>query len=395
MPVIKPSLALFLSCLLLSSCAYLEQFSPDKKKSDGPQKLVLQSARFSDLPDWNKDQQAQTLIAFIKSCARIAKAEPSKKLLDGEAFGAYADWQQACRNLPTGSWDAASARTYFETNFTPMLATNNGNADGLFTGYFEASLRGSLTKTAEYQIPLRAKPDDLIMVDLGQFRDELKGQRIAGRNRGGNLKPYETRAEIEDGKLPDAQDKILLYVDSAVDAFFLQIQGSGIVTLPDGSTRRVGYDGQNGHPYYAIGKELIKRGHLSKDNVSMQSIKEWMAKNPVEARDVMRTNKSYVFFKFTEDGPKGGEGIALTPNRSLAVDRSLIPYGVPVYIATETPSYNRLMVAQDTGGAIRGAVRGDIFFGYGAEAERLAGPMNSKGRYWFLLPKHIASPDRK
>ncbi len=395
MRVIKPLITLSLSCLWLSSCTYLEQFSPDEKKTEGPQKLVLQSAKFSDLPDWNNDQQAQTLIAFTKSCARMAKAEPAKKLLDDEAFGAYADWQQACRNLPTGSWDAASARTYFETNFTPMLATNSGNADGLFTGYFEASLRGSLTKTAEYQIPLRAKPDDLIMVDLGQFRDELKGQRIAGRNTGGNLKPYETRAEIEDGKLPDAQDKILLYVDSAVDAFFLQIQGSGIVTLPDGSTRRVGYDGQNGHPYYAIGKELIKRGHLSKDNVSMQSIKDWMAKNPAEARDVMRTNKSYVFFKFTEDGPKGGEGITLTPNRSLAVDRSLIPYGVPVYLSTETPVYNRLMVAQDTGGAIRGAVRGDIFFGYGAEAERLAGPMNSKGRYWFLLPKRIASPDRK
>ncbi|PZP57343.1 MAG: murein transglycosylase [Micavibrio aeruginosavorus] len=396
MPAIKKNfLAFSLSCLLLSSCAYLDQLGLGEKKVDGPQKLVLQPAQFSDLPEWNKDQQAQTLIAFAKSCARIVKSDPNKKLSDDLSFGSYADWQEACRNLPKGSWDAASARTYFENHFTPVLATNSGNAEGLFTGYFEASLRGSLTKTATYSIPLRAKPSDLIMVDLGQFREELKGQRIAGRNVSGNLKPYESRAEIEDGKLPDAQDKVLLYVDSAVDAFFLQIQGSGIVALEDGSTRRVGYDGQNGHPYYAIGKELIKRGHLAKGQVSMQSIKEWMAKNPVEAREVMRTNKSYVFFKFTDDGPKGGEGVTLTPNRSLAIDRSLIPYGMPVYLATEKPVYNRLMVAQDTGGAIRGAVRGDIFFGYGAQAEELAGPMNSKGRYWLLLPKHIAPQDKK
>lgn len=374
-----------LSLLCLTSCAYLEQFGSEKKK-DQPQKLVLKPAKFSDLPHWSNDQQQQVLSAFAKSCARMGKAEPSKKFFSDDVFGSYADWQAACANLPVNA-DAATTRRYFENYFTPMAATNGGNPDGLFTGYFEASLKGSLVKTDQYQIPLRAKPDDLIMVDLGNFREELKGQRIAGRNVSGNLKPYEDRAAIEDGKLPAGQDKILLYVDSAVDAFFLQIQGSGIVELPDGSIRRVGYDGQNGHPYYAIGKELIKRGALTKENVSMQSIKAWLAAHPVEGREVMRTNKSYVFFKFNEDGPKGGEGVTLTPNRSLAVDRSLIPYGLPVYLATENPVHNQLMVAQDTGGAIRGAVRGDIFYGYGEEAERLAGPMNSKGRYWFLLPK--------
>lgn len=373
-----------LSAACLTGCAYLDTLQTDGKKT--PQKLVLQPAKFSDLPGWTGDQQAQTLVAFTKSCARIEKADSSKKMGDGQ-FGTISDWQSACRAMPKGSWDNNSARAYFESRFTPYLATNNGDANGLFTGYFEASLKGSLTPTGNYQIPLRAKPDDLIMINLGDFREELKGQRIAGRNVGGQLKPYEDRAGIEDGKLPKGQDRPLLYVDSAIDAFFLQIQGSGIVTLPDGSTRRVGYDGQNGHPYYAIGKELIKRGHLSKDNVSMQSIKAWLAANPVEGRDIMRTNKSYVFFKFAEDGPKGGEGVTLTPNRSLAIDRSLIPYSVPVFIAPETPGHNRLMVAQDTGGAITGAVRGDIFFGHGDEAERLAGPMNSKGKYWFLLPK--------
>ena len=392
MPVIKfvrlPAF-LFLS-LLLSGCAYLESFQGESKDVAGPQTLILKRADFSDLPGWSNDQQAQTLTAFAKSCARIAKAEPSKSFSSDPVFGTYADWQAVCRGLPIDASDPSVARNYFQSNFTPMIASNNGNPDGLFTGYFEASLRGSLVKTAQYSIPLRAKPDDLIMVDLGAFRDELKGQRIAGRNVGGNLKPYQTRAEIEDGKLPPEQDKILLYVDNAADAFFLQIQGSGIVTLSDGSVRRVGYDGQNGHPYYAIGKELIKRGYLTKETVSMQSIKSWLAAHPTEGREIMRTNKSYVFFKITEDGPKGGEGVTLTAKRSLAVDHSLIPYGVPVYLSAEAPGYNQLMVAQDTGGAIRGAVRGDIFFGYGAEAEKLAGPMNSKGRYWFLLPKRIA-----
>jgi len=168
-------------------------------------------------------------------------------------------------------------RQFFEQNFIPYKATNNGDAEGLFTGYYEAGLRGSRTQNGVYQVPLRARPDDLIMVQLGDFRDELKGQRIAGRVIGGNLKPYETHAEIINGELPSAQDKPLVWVDSAVDAFFLQIQGSGVVSLDDGTTMRVGYAGQNGHPYYAIGKELIKRGHLTKENVSMQSIRAWLA----------------------------------------------------------------------------------------------------------------------
>ena len=368
---------------LLSGCAALEK---PATKPDG--KLVLQPASFTDLPNWKSDSAQEALIAFRISCGRILKADPVKNFSSEIEAGTNADWQNVCRRIPAGDVNAQTARDFFESNFTPFAATNDGDPEGLFTGYFEASLRGSRTRGGDYQIPLRAKPDDLVMVDLGQFRDELKGQRIAGRVVSGSLKPYETRAQIEDGQLPQGKDKVLLWVDSAVDAFFLQIQGSGLVTLNDGTTQRVGYDGQNGHPYYAIGKELIKRGHLTKDNVSMQSIKTWLAAHPDEGREIMRTNKSYVFFKLTADeNPRGGEGVPLTPNRSLAIDHSRMPYGMPVYLSTEMLGLNRLMVAQDTGGAIRGPVRGDIFFGHGAEAERLAGPMNSKGRYWFLLPK--------
>jgi membrane-bound lytic murein transglycosylase A len=388
--------ALF-SALLLSSCAEIDGFfgSKEETKTAAIVHPDITPVTFAALPEWKNDARVNVaLMAFAKSCTRINKSTADKPFFRDSWAGNFAEWQKACAQMPTNA-DASSARAYFENNFTPYQVTAEGKSDGLFTGYFEASLKGSRTKQGAYQIPLRARPDDLIMVDLGQFRDELKGQRIAGRAVNGNLKPYETRAEIEDGKLPSAQDKPILYVDNAADAFFLQIQGSGIVSLDDGTTMRVGYDGQNGHPYYAIGKELVKRGALTKDNVSMQSIKSWLAAHPDEGREVMRTNKSYVFFKETADGPKGGEGVTLTPERSLAVDHSLIPYGVPVYLQTDNPAASRLMVAQDTGGAIRGAIRGDIFYGYGARAEAMAGPMQSNGRYWFLLPNGITPPGRK
>ena len=275
------------------------------------------------------------------------------------------------------------------------MVTADAESTGLFTGYYEAALKGSRTRKGPYQYPLRARPDDLVMVQLGDFREELKGQRIAGRVQSGRLKPYETHAEINAGKLPPAQDKTLVWVDSPVDAFFVQIQGSGVVALDDGTLMRIGYAGQNGHPYYAVGRELVKNGELSKDEVSMQSIRAWMTNNPDKARALMETNKSYVFFEEVKsEGPKGGEGIALTPMRSLAIDHSLIPYGMPVWLSADHPvpsqgRLNRLMITQDTGGAIRGPVRGDFFWGYGTQAEKLAGAMKSQGRYWFLLPKAL------
>ena len=306
-------------------------------------------------------------------------------------WGSLSNWKTVCEKFSALS--GSSYKEFFEQNFTPYAITNNGDPEGLFTGYYEASLKGSRTRQGPYQYALRARPDDLIMVDLGAFREELKGQRIAGRVKNGNLKPYETRAEIENGELPDDQDKILVWVDDPVDAFFVQIQGSGIVQMDDGSVMRIGYAGQNGHVYYAIGRELIERGELTKDNVSMQSIRDWLHANPQEAEDVMNTNKSYVFFKELDgEGPVGGQGIALTPTRSLAIDHSLIPYGMPLWLTAEYPlegyaDIRRLMVTQDTGGAIRGPVRGDFFWGYGDFAQDHAGVMKSKGRYWVLLPK--------
>lgn len=377
---------------LLAGCASTQT----EVQTEEPEILNLSQARFSDLPDWKNENFIDFAQAYNRSCARILKRDSQGLFGVSEEFGKAQEWQIACRKFEKiDTQNALAIRTFFEENFTPYMARANNNPEGLFTGYYEASLRGSRLKQGVYQYPLRARPDDLVMVDLGQFRDELKGQRIAGRVKGGNLKPYETHAQINAGQLPAAQDKVLVWVDNPVDAFFLQIQGSGVVYFEDGTTMRVGYAGQNGHPYYAIGRELVKRGELSKENVSMEAIRNWLAANPSEARALMETNKSYVFFtEINGEGPKGGEGVALTAQRSLAIDRSLIPYGMPVWLSAESPQenggmLNRLMVTQDTGGAIRGPVRGDFFWGYGKAAENMAGQMKSKGRYWFLMPKNL------
>ncbi|MEZ5902409.1 MAG: murein transglycosylase A [Alphaproteobacteria bacterium] len=376
---------------LLSGCAG----TSTQTVSQAEGKLTLQPVAYAALPHWDTEDFRDLGQAYSRSCKRILNKDSQSLFGVDNQFGKVQDWQIACRKFEKiNSTKTQDVRRFFEENFTPYSAKAGSDTEGLFTGYYEASLNGSRTKGGKYQYPLRLRPDDLVMVDLGQFREELKGQRIAGRVKGGNLKPYETHAEIVSGKLPSAQDKALVWVDSAIDAFFIQIQGSGVVAMDDGSVMRVGYAGQNGHPYYAVGRELVKRGALSKDNVSMQSIREWLVNHPDQAQEIMTTNKSYVFFSETQgEGPKGAEGVALTPMRSLAVDHSIIPYGMPVWLnaahpQTERPM-SRLMITQDTGGAIRGAVRGDFFWGYGSQAEHLAGLMKSKGQYWFLMPKGI------
>lgn len=381
--------------------------SPPPVQETKPPKLVLTPAQYSDLPKWGSDQFENLGQAFARSCLRIMKNpndKPFGKLYEAGTFG---DWQKLCREFSHQT--KSTYKTFFEESFSPYQISADEEPVGLFTGYYEASLKGSYEKSDIYNIPLHKRPNDLVMVHLGNFREDLKGVRIAGRVKGGTLKPYETRADIVAGKWlhegsgEEQNEEVLIWVDSSVDAFFVQIQGSGIVELEDGETVRIGYAGQNGHPYYAIGRELVKIGALTKKNVSMQSIRRWLEQSPDKANDIMNTNKSYVFFRSIEgQGPLGAEGVALTPLRSMAVDRTLIPYGMPLWVEIEpsepstpgtlqTPALHRIMIAQDTGGAITGPVRADIFWGYGKEAEGMAGIMNTKGRYWALLPKSAAS----
>lgn len=368
-----------------------------KPPTPPPDKLVLVGAEFGDLADWSSDRQGEALLALRRSCERLASLGDDAALGPDGLAGRAGDWRAACAEAATiAADDHDAARAFFERRFVPLAATNNGRAEGLFTGYFEPELRGSLRRDGRYSVPLYGRPADLVSVDLGQFRDSLRGQRIAGRVDDGVLRPYATRAEIEAGAISGRAAEIV-WVDDPIDAFFLHVQGSGRIVLDSGEVLRVGYAAQNGHVYVPIGRELIARGALAREDVSMQSIRAWLLANPAEAERVMNQNPSYVFFRTLDgEGPLGSQGVVLTPGRSLAVDRTHLALGVPIWLDAEDPldpnaRVRRLMVAQDTGGAIRGPVRGDVFWGHGADAAERAGRMRSSGRYWLLLPREVGA----
>jgi membrane-bound lytic murein transglycosylase A len=254
-------------------------------------------------------------------------------------------------------------------------------------------LQGSRTWTPKFRYPLYAPPDDLLVVDLSTPYPELKGLRLRGRLDGNRVVPYFTRGEIESGKAP-VQGREIAWVENPLDLFFLQVQGSGRIRLESGDTMRVGYADQNGHPYRSIGKWLVERGELTLDKASMQGIKDWARDNPERLPELLAANPSYVFFRELPDqegGPIGALGVPLTPERSIAVDPRAIPLGAPVWLASTRPNsseiLNRLVLAQDTGSAIRGNVRADFFWGFGDQAGALAGAMKQRGRMWLLLPK--------
>ncbi len=385
--------SLVFAALLAASLGACETKPP----APSPDKLIVGSARFEDLPGWSADRQGEALAPLLRSCERLARLGDEAALGADGLAGRAGDWRAVCTEAATiAPDDHAAARTFFERRFVPLAATNNGRAEGLFTGYFEPELRGSRNRSDPYTVPLYGRPADLVSVDLGQFRDSLRGQRIAGRVENGVLRPYATRAEIEAGAIAGRAPEIV-WVDDPIDAFFLHVQGSGRVVLDSGETLRVGYAAQNGHVYVPIGRELIASGALAREDVSMQSIRAWLLANPAEAARVMNQNPSYVFFRaFDGEGPLGSQGAVLTPGRSLAVDRMHIALGVPIWLDAEDPldpsaRVRRLMVAQDTGGAIRGPVRGDVFWGHGAEAAERAGRMRSSGRYWLLLPHEVGA----
>jgi membrane-bound lytic murein transglycosylase A len=374
----------------------IESSLSEKQSEELAAAVHLERTDFSALPGWAEDTQSDVFVAFEKTCRRLARRKSEEVITTKLNVGTVEQWQKICSQMPeiTTATDE-QARAFFEAHFNPYIVRSEKNeTQGLFTGYYEASLKGSRTKSDVYNVPLHMRPDDLVMVDLGQFRETLKGQRIAGRVIDGQLRPYEEREKIVAGDWPH-NEQVLVWVDNPVDAFFLQIQGSGIVALDDGTNMRVGYAGQNGHVYYAIGRSLIAREIVAKENMSMQFLEEWLENNPDEASALMNENKSYVFFRELDgQGPVGGENIELTAGRSLAIDHSLWPYGLPFFLKAQEPYEGaqpiaRLMMGQDTGGAIRGAIRGDVFWGYGEEAEKFAGPMKSKGEYWVLLPKDL------
>ncbi len=368
--------------LLLAGCAAVPPAPiscPPCPGAEAPKPAAkpLQAARWADLPGWENDDHAAALELFKAQCAKLGKRPL---------------WLSTCESaLKVGSGE--TARSWFETNLKPWQLVNpDGNREGLVTGYYEPVVRGSRTQKPPYLAPVFGPPDDLIVVELAELYPELRHMRLRGRIEGRRLVPYYSRADWANEEQRRA-GQALLWVENPVDFFFLQIQGSGQVELDDGSRLRIGYADQNGHPYRSIGTWLIERGELKSHEASMQGIKAWAERNPQRLRELLNANPSLVFFrelKAEGSGPPGALGVALTPERSIAVDPRHTPLGAPVWLATTRPNSDqtlaRLMLAQDTGGAIRGPVRADFYWGTGPEAGNLAGKMKQRGTMWVLLP---------
>ena len=368
-----------------------------------PAPMRLAPSPFRDLPGWEQSNPNAALAAFGRSCVQLAKQPASEEMPGAGYAGIVGDWQRICRAIPVGTLSSAMARHWFETWFSPARISGGSIPKGLFTGYYEPELRASRTKHGPYQTPIYGQPADLVTVDLGLFRPGLHQEHIAGRLTGHELIPYPSRAEIDAKGLTTAP--VLFWAEDPVAVFFLHIQGSGRALFDDGSTARIAYAAQNGRPYTAIGHTLIAEGALPREGVSLQSIRAWLDAHPQNARRVMETNASYVFFRETplgnpQLGSVGSEGVDLTPGASLAVDQRLHPLGVPFFVDATKPDpddtkpdvpLHGLLIAQDTGGAIRGPVRGDVFWGFGKDAQAIAGRMKADGRMFVLLPKAVAA----
>lgn len=351
-----------------------------------PFSRTLQPAEWSDLPGWSDDDVAAAWPAFLLSCRGMA----------GRPYGG--EWKRVCDLARDAAGKPGfEARAFFQANLRPhLVVAADGSSSGMITGYYEPLLRGSRTRAKGFEQPLLGVPDDLLTIDLSAVFPELKDKRLRGRLEGKRVVPYWTRAEI--GSRGDGiPARPLLYVDDAVELFFLQVQGSGRVRLPDGSLVRVNYADQNGHSYQSIGRLLVARGELKLEEASMQGIQNWARANPGRLDELLNANPSYVFFREmpdSKDGPIGALGVPLLAERTIAVDPRSVPLGAPVFLATTRPNsvqpLNRLVMAQDTGGAIKGAVRADFFWGFGKAAGEQAGRMKQSGTMWVLLPPEAA-----
>lgn len=346
---------------------------------------LLKPASWEDLQGIEEDNLSQAWAAWLQGCSTL-RNKPA--------------WQVACDAATTvDSSNGEAVQQYFKTYFAVYQTSNaDGSNTGLITGYYEPLLKGSRIKTERYRYPLYARPADLITVELASLYPELANKRVRGRLVGNKLIPYYNRGEIEVESSP-LQGAEFLWVDDIIELFFLQIQGSGLVTLENGEQVHVGYADQNGQSYQSIGRLLIQRGELTADKASMQGIKNWARNNIDKLRELLNSNPSYVFFRELPaglPGPLGALGVPILAERVVAIDPRYVPLGAPVFLATTYPNsskpLNRLMMAQDTGGAIKGGVRADFFWGAGNEAGKLAGAMKQPGKIWVLLPREFPLP---
>jgi membrane-bound lytic murein transglycosylase A len=326
------------------------------------------------------DAAAVALRAFRLSCPGLVKRR------DATGLTQSGDWSGACS--AAGAWPETDASNFFAVQFLPVQV---GTGQAFATGYYEPEIAGSRTQQPGYDVPVYRKPPDLIEGDLGDFYPDLKGRKIRGKIENGKLIPYPDRGAIEDGALKDKALEIGWAADP-VEFFFLQVQGSGRLRLPDGSVMRIGYDGQNGRGYVGIGALMRDRGLLGPGQLSMQGVMAWLREHPTEGDAIMRENKSFVFFReLTGPGPLGAMGVAVTGRVSVAADPAFVPLGAPVVLSLDRAEANGLWVVQDTGGAIKGPNRFDTFWGAGDDARRIAGGMSGRGTAWLLLPRVAAA----
>ncbi len=370
-------LSLLLGMLLIASCSW----APRPESPPPPPASALVPVAWSMVEGWREDDPGLVLGAFRKSCIALNRRP---------------QWQQVCLDVTTlDDHSEPEVRAFFEERFTPYeLRQPDNDPVGMVTGYYVPDLRGSRHPSPDYPYPLYRRPDDLLVIDLSDAYPELGKYRLRGRLDERRVLPYWDRAAIDGDQLPLAGSE-LLWVEDPVDLFFLHIQGSGRIHFEDGSRSMVNYAGQNGHPYRSVSEWLIKRGLMSRDEMSMPNIKAWARDNPSQVNELLNTNPSYVFFRESpedaDSSPPGALGVPLTAGRSVAVDRRYTPLGAPVFLATTWPNSDRplyrLMMAQDTGGAIKGPVRADFFWGMGGDAGIEAGRMKQPLKMWVLLPK--------
>lgn len=330
-------------------------------------KTYLSKSDFDSLPNWDDENYQLALDSFLNSC----KTKKTQKL-----------YKDLCKKATKVKF----AKYFLQNEFDPYEIKSKKSSKGLLTGYYEPLIRGSLKKKYPYIYPIYETPKDLIVVDLGSIYPNLKNYRLRGKLQGNKLVPYYTRKQTQSKHL---KSKVICYTDSKIDLFFLEVQGSGRVKLDNGKTIYIGYDNQNGHRYKSIGRYLVKKKEIPLKDISLQSIREWLKKHPKRIDEVLNYNKSVVFFKQRKQPATGSLGLELTPKRSIAVDRRFIPLGSMLYLDSKIKdkSISSIVVAQDTGGAIKGAIRADLFLGYGDEAMSIAGELKSPLKLWILLPK--------
>ncbi|MEH3145363.1 MAG: murein transglycosylase A [Methylobacterium frigidaeris] len=369
---------------------------------------VLEPLAFADLPGFADDDLPAALAAFRLSCARAGRAVPAEAAPEAPSQ----DLAGAC----AAAEGASDARAFFTGHFVPYRVTRPARAEaaerqaGFLTGYFEPELPASLEPSRDFPIPALARPDDLISLEPGETRPGVEAGLRAARQDGGGFLPYPDRAAIEDGAL-GSRARPLLYLRDAVDLLVLQVQGSGRVRLPDGRAMRLAYDGRNGQPYTSVARLIVAEGHLPLDGLTLDRWTGWLRAHPETARRLIRRNASYIFFRLeplperpeagAATGPSGGGGTPLTPGRSLAVDATLWRYGLPFWLAGRLPTPDggtvplaRLVIAQDTGSAITGPARGDLYLGTGTEAGAVGGLLRDRARFVVLLPKPPAGDTR-